>query len=88
MRALGVTVIVSGFVIYWIYVAFYATAQKAKQASTKQGRQEIKEEITDTVTFIKNDKYFHQEFNRQFKGAYILFGLLAIALIGTALGLG
>jgi hypothetical protein len=88
MRALGVIVIVSGFIIYCIYAAFYITAQKAKQASSKQGRQEIKDEITDAVTFIKNDKYFHQELNREFRGTYILFGLLAIALIGTALGLG
>ena len=88
MRALGVVVIVSGVVIYWVYMAIGVTALKAKQASTKQGRQEIKDEITDTVTFIKNDKYFHQEFNREFRGAYILFGLLVIALIGTALGLG
>lgn len=88
MRALGVIVIVSGLVIYGLYMAIGVTALKAKQASTKQGRQEIKDEITDTVTFIKNDKYFHQEFNRAFRGTYILVGLLVFALIATALGFG
>jgi hypothetical protein len=87
MRAFGVIVIVSGVVIYWVYMAIGVTAIKAKQASTKQGRQEIKDEITDTVTFIKNDKYFHQEFNREFRGTYIVLGLVLIAFIGYALGL-
>jgi Tfp pilus assembly protein PilO len=88
MRSLGVVVIVSGFIVVWIAYAVYLTGYQAKRLASKQGRQEIKDEVTDTVTFMKNDKYFHKELNRELRGTYIVVGIVVVALIGTALGLG
>jgi hypothetical protein len=88
MRAIGVMVIVAGFVVAWAIMAILYVGIFAKKASSKQGRQEIKRDVTDTVTFIAKDKDFHKEINKEFRGLYIVIGLVVFALIGTALGLG
>jgi hypothetical protein len=88
MRAIGVMVIVAGFVVAWAIMAILYVGLFAKKASSQQGRQEIKRDVTDTVTFIAKDKDFHKEINKEFRGLYIVIGLVVFALIGTALGLG
>jgi hypothetical protein len=87
MRALGVIVIVGGFILVWAFFAVYWTAYQAKRLASKQGRQEMKAEITDTVTFIAKDKDFHQALNKEFRGTYILFGVLLLAILASALGI-
>ena len=49
---------------------------------------EIKAEVTEFSSFVVKDKDFQKSLNEEFKGTYIVFGLVAIALIATALGLG
>jgi hypothetical protein len=88
MRAAGVMVIVAGFIVAWAIMAILYVGFFAKKVSSKQGRQEIKRDVTDTVTFIAKDKDFHKEINKEFRGLYIVIGLVIFALIGTALGLG
>ena len=89
MRVVGVAgLILTAFLLYWIPASIYISGQKAKQLGSKQSRQEIKNEITDAVHFMATDKYFRQEFHREFRGTYIIIGLVFVALIGTALGLG
>lgn len=88
MRAAGVMVIVAGFIVAWAIMAILYVAFFAKKVSSKQGRQEIKTDLSDAVTFIARDKDFHKDIHKEFRGLYILIGLIVIALIGTALGLG
>jgi hypothetical protein len=89
MRVVGVAgLILTAFLIYWIPASIYIASKKAKQLSSKQGRQEIKNEVIGAAQFMATDKYFRQEFHREFRGTYIVIGLVFIALIGTALGLG
>lgn len=88
MRAIGAMVIFSGFIVAGAFFVLYWIAYQAKRVTNKQGRQEIKTELTQTAHFIATDKDFHKEFNRGFMGTYIVFGLLALALIASALGLG
>jgi hypothetical protein len=47
----------------------------------------MKAEITDTVTFIAKDKDFHQEFNKEFRGTYIMIGILLLIFLAYALGI-
>ncbi len=88
MRAFGAVVIVLGFVAFSVCVAIYWTGYQAKRLASKQGRQEIKAEIIETANFVAKDKDFRQEVNEGFRGTYIVLGLVVIALIATALGLG
>ena len=88
MRGLAVIVIILGFILTWVFYAIYWTGYQAKRLASKQGRQEIKTEITDTANFVIKDKDFHKELNNEFRGTYIVLGLVLIALIGSALGLG
>jgi hypothetical protein len=88
MRALGAMVIITGFVIFGVYVVVYWTGYQAKRLASKQGRKEIKREVSDAVTFMKTDKYFRENIHKELRGTYIVLGIVAIALIGTALGLG
>jgi cytoskeletal protein RodZ len=88
MRLFGAIVIVTGFALWWIFVAVYWTGYQAKRLSNKQGRQEIKTEVTETVSFIAKDKDFHKSLNKEFRGLYIVIGLVVVALIASALGLG
>ena len=87
MRALGVIVIVGGFILAWAFFAIYWTVYQAKGLASKQGRQEMKAEITDTVTFIAKDKDFHQAFNKEFRGTYIVIGILLLIFLAYALGI-
>lgn len=88
MRAFGAVVIVLGFVAFSVCVAIYWTGYQAKRLASKQGRQEIKAEITETTKFVVKDKDFHKAVNEGFRGTYIVLGLVVIALIASALGLG
>jgi hypothetical protein len=89
MRIVGVAgLILTALLIYWIPASIYIASQKAKQLGTRQGRQEIKNDVTDAVHFMATDTYFRQEFHREFRGTYIAIGLVFVALIGSALGLG
>jgi hypothetical protein len=89
MRIVGVAgLILTAFLIYWIPASIYIAGQKAKQLGSREGRQEIKNEITGAAHFMATDEYFRQEFHREFRGTYIAIGLVFVALIGTALGLG
>jgi hypothetical protein len=89
MRIVGVAgLILTAFLVYWIPASIYIAGQKAKQLRSRQGRQEIKNEVTDAVHFMATDSYFRQEFHREFRGTYIAIGLVFVALLGSALGLG
>ena len=88
MRAMGAILIVFGFIVVWAFYAVYWTGYQAKRLASKQGRQEIKAEITDTTNFIANDKDFHKALSKEFRGTYIVLGLVVIALVASALGLG
>lgn len=88
MRALGVIVIISGFIVAWVFYAVYWTGYQAKRLATKQGREEIKAEVSNTANFVAKDKDFHKALNKEFRGTYIVLGLVALALIASALGLG
>jgi hypothetical protein len=89
MRIVGVAgLILTAFLIYWIPASIYIAGQKAKQLRSRKGRQEIKNEVTDAVHFMATDSYFRQEFHREFRGTYIVIGLVFVALLGSALGLG
>lgn len=88
MRAFGALVIFSAFVVAGVFIAIYWTAYQAKRLSSQQGRNEIKAEVKDTITFIAKDKDFHKSFHKEFRGTYIVVGLVVVALIGSALGLG
>ena len=88
MRAVGAMVIVSGFIVAGAFFVIYWIGYQAKRVTSKQGRQEIKTEVTQAAHFIATDKDFHKEIHREFKGTYIVFGLIALALIASTLGLG
>ena len=89
MRIVGVAgLILTAFLLYWIPASIYIAGKKAKELSTRQGFQNIKNEVTGAAHFMATDKYFRQEFHREFRGTYIIIGLVFVALIGTALGLG
>lgn len=88
MRAFGAVVIVLGFVAFSVCVAIYWTGYQAKRLASKQGRQEIKAEIIETANFVAKDKDFRKEVNEGSRGTYIVVGLVVIALIASALGLG
>lgn len=88
MRAMGAILIIFGFIVAWVFYAIYWTGYVAKRLASKQGRKEIKVAVTDTANFIAKDKYFHNEINKAFRGTYIVLGLVVIALIASALGLG
>ncbi len=85
---LVVLIIVSAVVLSWIAIGIYWTGYQAKRLTNKQGRAEIKREVSDATTFIVKDKDFHRAINKEFRGTYILVGLVAVALIASALGLG
>ena len=87
MRALGAMVIFIAFVMVWIAFAIYWTGYQAKRLASKQGRAEIKREVTDATTFIIKDKDFHKELNKEFRGTYIVLGLVVVVFIAYALGL-
>lgn len=88
MRALGAMVILSGFVIAGVFIVVYWIGYQTKRLSSKQGRQAIKGEVTDAVTFMKTDKNFRENIHKEFRGTYIVVGLVIVALIASALGLG
>jgi hypothetical protein len=88
MRAVGAMVIFSGFVVAGAFFVIYWIGYQAKRVTNKQGRQEIKTEVSQAAHFIATDKDFHKEVHKEFKGTYIVFGLVALALIASALGLG
>jgi len=88
MRAAGAIVIFSGFVVAGAFFVIYWSGYQAKRVTNKQGRQEIKTEVSQAAHFIATDKDFHKEIHKEFKGTYIVFGLVALALIASALGLG
>jgi hypothetical protein len=82
MRIVGVFgLILTGFLLYWIPASIYIASKKAKQLSTKQGREEIKNDVTGAVHFMVTDKYFRQEFHREFRWTYIALVLTLLALI-------
>ena len=85
---MGAILIVLGFVVAWVFYAIYWTGYQAKRLASKQGRQEIKAEFADTTNFIVNDKDFHKALSKEFRGTYIVLGLVVIALVASALGLG
>lgn len=87
MRLLGLIVIVSGFLIFWAVFAIYWTAIQTKRLTSKQGRQEIKTEVTDSVTFIAKDKDLHKALKREFKGTYIIIGISLLIFLAYALGI-
>jgi len=88
MRLIGAMVIGSVVIIGFVFVGIYWTGYQAKRLTSKEGRKEIKAEVTEFSSFVAKDKDFHKAVNKEFKGTYIVFGLVAIALIATALGLG
>jgi uncharacterized membrane protein SpoIIM required for sporulation len=88
MRAIGVVVIVSGFVIFWAFIVFYWVGYQTKRLASKKGRSEIKTEFTDFSNFVVKDKDFHKAAHEEFRGFYIVVGLVVIALLASALGLG
>jgi hypothetical protein len=78
------SVVIIGFVLMGIIWTGY----QAKRLASKKGRKEIRSELSEFSSFVVNDKGFHKELNREFRGTYIVIGLVVVALIGTALGLG
>ena len=88
MRAIGAMIILSVGVIAYVLMAVVWTGYQAKRLTSKEGRKEVKAEVTEFSTFVGKDKDFHKAINKEFKGTYIVFGLVALALIATALGLG
>lgn len=88
MRATGAILIIFGLIVASVFVAIYWTGYQAKRLASKQGRQEIKAEITETANFIAKDKDFHKAINKEFRGTYIVLGLVIVAIIASALGLG
>jgi hypothetical protein len=88
MRAVGAMVIFSGFVVAGAFFVIYWIGYQAKRVTNKQGRQEIKTEVSQAAHFIATDKDFHKEVHKEFKGTYIVLGLVALALIASALGIG
>jgi hypothetical protein len=88
MRAIGAMIILSVGVIAYVLMAVVWTGYQAKRLTSKEGRKEVKAEVTEFSTFVAKDKDFHKAINKEFKGTYIVFGLVALALIATALGLG
>ena len=87
MRAIGALIIIIGFVVAGVFLAIYWTSYQVKRLSNKQGRAEIKTEISKAAKVIATDKDFHKDLNKEFKGTYILFGLVAVALLAMALGI-
>lgn len=88
MRLLGAMVIGSVVIVGFIFVGIYWTGYQAKRLSSRGGRQEIATEVKDFTNFVSKDKDFHKAVHEEFKFTYIVIGLVAIALIATALGLG
>ena len=88
MRAIGAMVILSAGVVVFVLMAIVWTGYQEKRLASDEGRKEIKAEVTEFSSFVRNDKDFHRAINKEFKGTYIVFGLVVIALIATALGLG
>ena len=81
-------VIIAGFFIAGVFYVIYWTGYQAKRLSSKEGRQEIKTEVSEAVTFVTTDKDFKEGFHKEFRGTYIVIGLVVVAFIASALGLG
>ena len=77
-----------GFFIFAVFVVIYAILDFFKKLSSKKGRAELKQEVSATTKFIATDKDFHKSLHKEFRGTYIVLGLLVVALIASALGLG
>ena len=88
MRLFGAMVIGSVVITGFVLMGIYWTGYQAKRLASKKGRKEIRNELSEFSSFVVNDKDFHKEFNREFRGTYIVLGLVVVALIGAALGLG
>ena len=88
MRLFGAMVIGSVVIVGFIFVGVYWTGYQAKRLSSRGGRQEITAEVKGFTSYVSKDKDFHKAVHEEFKFTYIVLGLVAIALIGTALGLG
>jgi hypothetical protein len=87
MRAIGAMVIISGFAVAGVFFVVYWIGYQAKRVASRTGREEIKTEFVQFTNFVAKDKDFHKEMNREFKGTYIILGLVAVVLIASALGL-
>jgi len=88
MRLVGAMVIGSVVIIGFVLMGIIWTGYQAKRLASKKGRKEIRNELSEFSSFVVKDKDFHKELNREFRGTYIVIGLVVVALIGTALGLG
>ena len=88
MRLFGAMVIGSGVIMAFVFMGVYWTGYQAKRLASKDGQKEIKAEVTEFSRYVRKDKDFHKAINEEFKGTYIVVGLVVIALIATALGLG
>lgn len=88
MRAFGGVVIVLGLIAFWVCGAILWTGYQAKRLASKQGRQEIKAEITETAKFVTTDKDFHKGLGEEFRPLLILLGVLVIAGLLSLIGLG
>jgi hypothetical protein len=88
MRLVGAMVIGSVVIIGFVLMGVIWTGYQAKRLASEKGRKEIRNELSEFSSFVVKDKDFHKELNREFRGTYIVIGLVVVALIGTALGLG
>jgi fucose permease len=76
-------VILTGFVFFGAYVVVLWTGLFLKRISSKKGRTEIKQQVGDTVNFMKTDSYFRENIHKELRGPYIALGIVVIALIGA-----
>ena len=88
MRLVGAMVIGSVVIIGFVLMGIIWTGYQAKRLASKKGRKEIRNELSEFSSFVVKDKAFHKELNREFRGTYILIGVMVVALIATALGFG
>ena len=88
MRLVGAMVIGSVVIIGFVLMGVIWTGYQAKRLASEKGRKEIRNELSEFSSFVVKDKDFHKELNREFRGTYIVIGLVVVALIGAALGLG
>lgn len=85
-RGFVLSLLVGGFIIWWAFVAIYGVFDFSKRMSSKQGRTEIGQEISSTAKFIAKDKDFHKSIFEEFRGTFIMLGLVLFIMVLYLLG--
>lgn len=86
-------IIILGFAVAFVFGVIYLFFDFSRRLSKKETRKEALKEIKDStiqvgknIEYIATDKDFHKALHKEFKGTYIMLGVIAFLFILMALG--